>query len=84
MNHIAHCFLSFGDEDLLLGNFIGDGQLAAPDRYQRAALTLRYDFALSRRWHVGAIYRGDWMRYDRPVPLRSAQQQVAVNVSLHF
>ena len=67
-----------------LGNFIGDGQLAAPDRYQRAALTLRYDFALSRRWHVGAIYRGDWMRYDRPVPLRSAQQQVAVNVSLHF
>ena len=24
MNHIAHCFLSFGDEDLLLGNFIGD------------------------------------------------------------
>ena len=24
MNHLAHCFLSFGDEDLLLGNFIGD------------------------------------------------------------
>jgi len=24
LNHLAHCFLSFGDEDLLLGNFIGD------------------------------------------------------------
>ncbi|MCB0528332.1 MAG: DUF479 domain-containing protein [Saprospiraceae bacterium] len=24
MNHLAHCFLSFDDEDLLLGNFIGD------------------------------------------------------------
>lgn len=24
MNHLAHCFLSFGDEDVLLGNFIGD------------------------------------------------------------
>lgn len=24
MNHLAHCFLSFGDKDLLLGNFIGD------------------------------------------------------------
>jgi acyl carrier protein phosphodiesterase len=24
MNHLAHCFLSFGDEDALLGNFIGD------------------------------------------------------------
>jgi len=24
MNHLAHCFLSFGDEDLLLGNFMGD------------------------------------------------------------
>lgn len=24
MNHIAHCFLSFGNEDLLVGNFIGD------------------------------------------------------------
>lgn len=24
MNHLAHCFLSFGHEDLLVGNFIGD------------------------------------------------------------
>lgn len=24
MNHLAHCFLSFGDEDILIGNFIGD------------------------------------------------------------
>ena len=24
MNFLAHCFLSFGDEDVLLGNFIGD------------------------------------------------------------
>jgi acyl carrier protein phosphodiesterase len=24
MNHLAHCVLSFGDEALLLGNFIGD------------------------------------------------------------
>lgn len=24
MNHLAHCLLSFNDEDLLLGNFIGD------------------------------------------------------------
>jgi acyl carrier protein phosphodiesterase len=24
MNHLAHCFLSFDDEDVLLGNFIGD------------------------------------------------------------
>jgi acyl carrier protein phosphodiesterase len=24
MNHLAHCFLSLGDEDLLTGNFIGD------------------------------------------------------------
>lgn len=24
MNHTAHCFLSFADPDLLLGNFIGD------------------------------------------------------------
>ncbi|HRI59710.1 MAG TPA: ACP phosphodiesterase [Saprospiraceae bacterium] len=24
MNHLAHCFLSFSDEDLLVGNFIGD------------------------------------------------------------
>jgi acyl carrier protein phosphodiesterase len=24
MNHLAHCFLSFGNEDLLVGNFIGD------------------------------------------------------------
>ena len=24
MNHLAHCFLSFGDEDLLVGNFSGD------------------------------------------------------------
>ncbi len=24
MNHLAHCFLSFGDEDLLTGNFSGD------------------------------------------------------------
>lgn len=24
MNHLAHCFLSFGNEELLLGNFIGD------------------------------------------------------------
>lgn len=24
MNHVAHCFLSFGNEDLLVGNFIGD------------------------------------------------------------
>lgn len=24
MNHLAHCFLSFGEEDLLVGNFSGD------------------------------------------------------------
>ncbi len=24
MNHLAHCFLSFDNEDILLGNFIGD------------------------------------------------------------
>lgn len=24
MNHTAHCFLSYADQDLLLGNFIGD------------------------------------------------------------
>ncbi len=24
LNHLAHCFLSFGDEDILTGNFIGD------------------------------------------------------------
>lgn len=24
MNHLAHCYLSFGDADLLLGNFIAD------------------------------------------------------------
>ena len=24
MNHLAHCLLSFGDEDILLGNFLGD------------------------------------------------------------
>jgi len=24
MNHLAHCFLSFDNEDLLVGNFIGD------------------------------------------------------------
>ncbi len=24
MNHLAHCFLSFGDEELLVGNFSGD------------------------------------------------------------
>lgn len=24
MNHLAHCFLSFGDEELLIGNFIAD------------------------------------------------------------
>lgn len=24
MNHLAHCFLSFDDEDVLVGNFIGD------------------------------------------------------------
>ncbi len=24
MNHVAHCYLSFGDEDTLLGNFIAD------------------------------------------------------------
>jgi len=24
MNHLAHCFLSFGNEDLLVGNFSGD------------------------------------------------------------
>lgn len=24
MNHFAHCFLSFNDEDVLVGNFIGD------------------------------------------------------------
>ncbi len=24
MNHLAHCLLSFGDEDVLVGNFIGD------------------------------------------------------------
>jgi acyl carrier protein phosphodiesterase len=24
MNHVAHCFLSFDDPDLLIGNFIGD------------------------------------------------------------
>ena len=24
MNHLAHCFLSFGDEETLIGNFIGD------------------------------------------------------------
>lgn len=24
MNHLAHCFLSFEDEDILVGNFIGD------------------------------------------------------------
>lgn len=24
MNHLAHCFLSFDNEDLLLGNFMGD------------------------------------------------------------
>jgi acyl carrier protein phosphodiesterase len=24
MNHLAHCFLSFNDEEVLLGNFIGD------------------------------------------------------------
>ena len=24
LNHLAHCFLSFGNEDLLVGNFIGD------------------------------------------------------------
>jgi acyl carrier protein phosphodiesterase len=24
MNHLAHCLLSFGDDDLLIGNFMGD------------------------------------------------------------
>lgn len=24
MNHLAHCFLSLGEEDVLIGNFIGD------------------------------------------------------------
>lgn len=67
-----------------LTNFIGDGHLTTLDRYQRATLMLRYDFALHRRWHIGANYRGDWMRHDRPLPLRSVQHQAAINLSLHF
>lgn len=46
MNHLAHCFLSFGDEDLLLGNFIGDyvkgnDWEAYPERVQKGILLHR-------------------------------------------
>lgn len=46
MNHLAHCFLSFGDEDLLLGNFIGDFVKGSawknyPERVQKGILLHR-------------------------------------------
>lgn len=46
MNHVAHCFLSFGNEDLLVGNFIGDyikGRTwqAYPEGVQRGILLHR-------------------------------------------
>lgn len=46
MNHLAHCYLSFGDEDLLLGNFIGDFVKGNdwkdyPERVQRGILLHR-------------------------------------------
>ncbi len=46
MNHLAHCFLSFDDEDLLLGNFIGDDVKgstwkAYPEGVQRGILLHR-------------------------------------------
>ncbi len=46
MNHLAHCFLSFGDDEWLLGNFIGDYVKGNdwenyPDRVQKGILLHR-------------------------------------------
>ena len=46
MNHLAHCFLSFGEEDLLIGNFSGDfvkgsAWKAYPERIQQGILLHR-------------------------------------------
>jgi len=46
MNHLAHCFLSFDDEDVLVGNFIGDfvkgsQWKAYPEAVQRGILLHR-------------------------------------------
>ena len=46
MNHLAHCFLSFGQPDVLVGNFIGDfvkgkGWQAYPPGVQRGILLHR-------------------------------------------
>lgn len=46
MNHVAHCFLSFSDEDLLVGNFMGDFVKGSawknyPERVQRGILLHR-------------------------------------------
>lgn len=67
-----------------LGKFIGDGRLTTLDDYHRATLILRYHFLVTGRWYIGAGYQGDWLRHDRPLPLRSARQQLMLNFSLHF
>ncbi len=46
MNHLAHCLLSFQDDDLLVGNFIGDfvkghDWQAYPERVQKGILLHR-------------------------------------------
>ena len=47
MNHLAHCFLSFDQEDMLVGNFIGDfvkgsHWKAYPEGVQRGILLHRF------------------------------------------
>ncbi len=46
MNHVAHCFLSFDNEDLLLGNFIGD--FVKGSDWQRYPKTVQQGILLHR------------------------------------
>jgi hypothetical protein len=67
-----------------LGSFLADGQLNSVGQYQKATFGLGYNFALSRRWQLGATWCSAMIRHSDPLPLRILQHQLLGKISVTF
>jgi hypothetical protein len=62
-------------------NFVADGSLHFPDRFQKLTASARYRRTAGKRWEVGLAYRLQFIRQADPLSLISWQHHFGIQIS---
>lgn len=62
-------------------NFVADGEINLPDRFQKMTLSAGYRRAAGKRWEFGLVYRLQFIRHTDPLSLISWQHHIGIQIS---